>query len=269
MKITLVPTAGLCNRMNAILCAIVSYEQYRIPTDIYWEKTNDCYAEFNDLFEPLNNTDLIVQPLKKFYLKPGGKKHLFLPNLIRNFIFDVSYNGNKPSVSEQDLKNLIRNKRNIYITSYNRYCIIPPITFPIENIFTPVKDIKNQISKLVEHYYTPHTIGIHIRRTDNLAAIQNNPIEKFIQIMDKEIQENPKTNFYLATDSEKIKQELIEKYKDRIIPTHYTLNRNTEQGMKDAVTELFCLGKTKKIYGCDESTYSRTASRLRQIELIV
>ena len=208
-------------------------------------------------------------PLKKFYLKPGGKRKLYLPNFIRKFKFDASYNGNKPSVSEKYLKDFFLNGKEIYITSYNRYCIIPPITFPIENFFTPVKDIRDQISKLVENYYTPHTIGIHIRRTDNLAAIKNNPIEKFINLMDKEIEQNPETNFYLATDSVKIKQKLIEKYKEKIIPTHYTLNRNTEQGMKDAVTELFCLGKTKKIYGCEESTYSKMAARLHQIELIV
>ncbi len=221
------------------------------------------------MFEPLNHPDIKVLPLKKFYLKPGGKRQLFIPNLLRKFRFDISYNGNKPSVSEKELNILLKNKENIYITSYNRYCVIPPITFSVENYFTPVKSIKDQITELVEKYYTTHTIGVHIRQTDNLAAIKNNPIEKFINLMDKEIKLNPETNFYLATDSEKIKQKLMKKYKEKIIPTHYSLNRNTEQGMKDAVTDLFCLGKTKKILGCNESTYSRIAAELRQIELIV
>lgn len=109
MKITLVPTAGLCNRINTILCAIITYDLYKIPTDIYWEKTNDCYADFSDLFEPLNHPNLKITPLTKFFLKPGCKKNLFTPNLIRKFIFDKSYQGAK--INNQDITETCKNKK--------------------------------------------------------------------------------------------------------------------------------------------------------------
>lgn len=268
MKITLVPTAGLCNRMNAILCAIVSYEQYKIPTEIYWEKTNDCYAEFSDLFEPLNNTELTVKPLKKFYLKPGGKRLFYIPNVLRKFLFDKSYIADKPSITESKLDDLCKNKEKIYFTSYNRFCIIPTIEEPISTFFKPAKDIEEHINYITQKYYTPNTIGVHIRRTDNIAAIRESPIERFIKHMDKEIQNNSETNFYLATDSEETKKIFLNRYKDKIIPTNKTLNRNSVQGMKDAVTELYCLGKTNKIIGSKNSTFSGMAAHLFNIKII-
>lgn len=267
MKITLVPTAGLCNRMNAILCSIASYEQYKIPTEIYWEKTTDCYADFSDLFEPLNHPSIKVLPLKNFYLKPGGKKLLFLPNLLRKFIYDAAYKGNE--IYNFELDELCKDKSNIYIQAYNRFCSIAPVNNPIIEYFNPTKSISNHINSIIEQFYTHNTIGIHIRRTDNIAAIRNNPIEKFVAHMENELCKNPETNFYLATDSEEIKKILTNKFNNKIIPTQFTLNRNSLQGMKDAVTELFCLGKTKRIIGSSNSTYSQLAARLYNIELII
>lgn len=267
MKLTLVPTAGLCNRMNAILCAIISYEQYKIPTEIYWEKTSDCYAEFSDLFEPLDHPNLQVKTLKKFYLKPGGKKQLYLPNLLRKLIFDVSYNGTQ--IANKKLSETCKDKKKIYITSYNLFTPIPPIKFKVTQYFRPQKELAQKINEIVQGQFSMNTIGIHIRRTDNLLAIKNSPIENFIQIMDAEISNNPNTNFYLATDSEDVKRYFIERYGQKIITSTNSLNRNTLEGMRNAIIDLYCLGNTKKIIGSHSSTYSIMASKLYQNQLIL
>lgn len=59
-------------------------------------------------------------------------------------------------------------------------------------------------------------IGMHIRRTDNLASIRQSPIELFYQKLDEEIKEDDKVAIYLATDSEEVKWEMKERYGDRI-----------------------------------------------------
>lgn len=59
-------------------------------------------------------------------------------------------------------------------------------------------------------------IGMHIRRTDNLASIRQSPIELFYQKLDEEIKEDDKVAIYLATDSEEVKREMKERYGDRI-----------------------------------------------------
>lgn len=267
MRITLVPTAGLCNRMNAILCAIVSYEQYKIPTEIYWEKTNDCYAEFSDLFKPLNHPDIKIMPLNKLYLKPGSKKNLFLPSLLRKFMFDASYDGTK--IANKKLSETCNNKNNIYITSYNLFTPIPPIKFKVAQYFRPTNEIKGIIDDIIQNHFSTNAVGVHIRRTDNISAINNSPIENFIQIMDTEISTNPNTIFYLATDSQLTKKELVKRYGKRIVSLAGVLNRNSIEGMKNAVIDLYCLGNTKKIIGSHSSTYSIMASKLYQNQLII
>ena len=54
MKITLVPIAGLCNRINAITSGLL-YQQYHpdCELEILWWKTHDCCVVFFDLFEQL------------------------------------------------------------------------------------------------------------------------------------------------------------------------------------------------------------------------
>lgn len=59
-------------------------------------------------------------------------------------------------------------------------------------------------------------IGVHIRRTDNLASIRQSPIELFYQKLDEKIKEDGKVAIYLATDSEEVKREMKERYGDRI-----------------------------------------------------
>ena len=49
-------------------------------------------------------------------------------------------------------------------------------------------------------------IGVHIRRTDNLASIRQSPIELFYQKLDEKIKEDGKVAIYLATDSEEVKR---------------------------------------------------------------
>ena len=263
MKITLVPTAGLCNRMNAILCAIAVQKEYNCQVDVFWEKTKDFYAEFRDLFKEPKIEQFKIHKLENFYLKPSTIKYLFLPQLLRSWRFDFELNGNKTTF--KDIKPYINGKENIYITSYNRFCL-HEICNNVGKIFQPTDEIENRISEVTQAY-GKYTIGVHIRRTDNSSAIKNNPIEKFIIAINDELKERPETKFYIASDSETDKTFIKKKFGDRIITHNWNLTRNSVQGMKDATAELYCLGRTNKIIGCTQSTYSLMASWLYNIPL--
>lgn len=266
MTITLVPTAGLCNRINTILCGIASYERNLFPMKIYWKKTEDCKAEFAELFRPLNFEGLKVEPLQKFYLQPGSKRNLFIPDLLKKIYFDVCYTGNQ--IANKNLEDSCKGFNRIYITAYNRFCNVSVNHLNVGDLFKPTDEIEQRINTITSKY-TANTIGIHIRQTDNTAAIKNNPIEKFINFMDKELSLCPETTFYVASDSQEVKDMLTKRYGSLIIPTSWNLTRNSVDGMKDAVADLYCLGRTNKIIGCTNSTYSLMASRLYQKELIL
>lgn len=265
MEVTLVPKAGLCNRINAVLSGIAVHNKYGYPVHIFWEKTKDCYAEFGDLFQPFDINGITISSLQKFYLKPGKKKNLFIPNIIRRTKFDASYDGNR--IYDKDFQALVHNNKKIYIESHNAFCQFR-ITESVGSYFKPIKEIDSIINQITKNY-SHNTIGIHIRQTDNALAIKNNPIEKFITLMDEEIKKDPQCTFYLSSDSINIKKALAERYKKRIVPTNWELSRCTVKGMKDATAELYCLGRTCKIIGCTNSTYSWMASQLYNVPLIL
>lgn len=263
MKITLVPIAGLCNRMRAVVSAMAWQKNNpEVGLEIFWGKDFDCSAFFDDLFE--QPKDLEIKRLKNFYMKKGGKRNFFIPDIIKKFHYDkILYTDeNRRQFFEKEICNV----PNIYIAAYN-YFTPYEITNSLAEIFVPKEELRNRIFSITDNY-RDNVIGIHIRRTDNLSAIKDNPNEKFFTLMDQEIQQNTQCQFYLATDSAEIKSLMIQRYGERIISQDLSLTRKNTIGMKDAVVDLYCLGATKKIIGCTHSTYSIMASQLYNIKLI-
>lgn len=256
MKLTLVPWAGLCNRMNAIMSALAFQNKTNIKTSIFWEKTKDCSAWFDELFEPIPT--LQINRLLHYYLKPSSKRNLFLPSLLRLFIFDKAYDG--VTISNQNILLEGKDLGNVYISSHNRFCPLCE-TNKLGKYFIPVPNIKKLIDGITNQY-SFRTVGIHIRRTDNSAAIKNSPIDLFFKKMNEEIKMNPSVSFFLATDDDRLKTEIKERYGKRIITYDSSLNRCSRKGMEDAVVELWCLASCTKIIGSSNSTYSSFASKL-------
>lgn len=49
-------------------------------------------------------------------------------------------------------------------------------------------------------------IGVHIRRTDNIASIKSSSIDVFVHLMQLEIEKDDTVKFYVASDEEKVKK---------------------------------------------------------------
>lgn len=64
-----------------------------------------------------------------------------------------------------------------------------------------------KLGKVVAEF-SERTIGVHIRRTDNVVSIQSSPLENFTNIMDEEIKKNANTKFYVASDDDEVKESL-------------------------------------------------------------
>lgn len=258
IKLTVVPCAGLANRINCIMSAWELLEHYEAEIDIYWENTPDCAADFNDLFMPISRNHLTMHNTTPFHLKAPSKRNLFVPTLIRHALFNHQYSGSE--FDRLDLDDVMKKDISIYISAHNRFNKYARISMMGE-ILVPAHDIQYRINKVVSQY-ADYTVGVHIRRTDNVLAIQNNPIEKYIDLMNQEIEKHPDSKFYVATDSIDVKNELRRKYGERVITEQWELRRNRKQGIKDAVAEVFCLGKCSKIIGSTNSTFSLLGSRL-------
>lgn len=260
-KIHLIPTAGLCNRMRAMASGLYISQRYQLPLVVFWNRYKGLNATFSDLFEQLNPMLGVVKE------STSWKRNI---NYTRDYLlrrpFLLDYNQVIYNFSQHEKGNIFEKikctKGKILLIS----CFEMTEMYDLNRIFIPVKSIQEQIDKIVSKFDI-HTIGVHIRRTDNVESTEQSPLNTFIKILKKEIEQDSKVRFYLATDDHNTKQTMIDAFPERTITTTNSLNRNNIEGMKFAVSELFALSKTSKIIGSYYSSYSDIASKLGKIPI--
>lgn len=272
LDITLVPRAGLCNRLNAITSGILyAQKNPNVKLKILWWKSHDCCCKWSDLFQQLPSP-FEIKPMRSLVKnKPGSRKNLFIPDKLRNLFYDVADNYGSRHSDEFDayLTRLCVDKKEratVYVSSDNRWneC---ELRSSLASLFIPIDELQEKIKKYTSQY-GENTIGVHIRRTDHKASINNCPTELFIKAMEEEIERDNTVKFYVASDDYEVKKQMISKFgKERVLTQDLVLKRSSVDGMKDAVVDLWCLGSCCKLYG-SISTYSYVASLLYNIERI-
>jgi hypothetical protein len=259
--INIIPTGGLCNRMRAIASGIFLAKSLNLPTTIYWNNCHGLKANFGDLFKPIAHKDIDIIENKSWKYNIKGKKDYYLRWFLLHHKNNVIFNCNQ-LIGDNIFQKINSCKHNeLILISCYPMCNMEKIN----NLFIPTDEITEKINNITSEF-SSHTIGIHIRRTDNLDAIKNSPTELFINIMENEIKKDYHTNFYLATDDSEIKNEIKDKFKNRIITYNKMVDRDSLEGMKDAVVELYALSKTKKIIGSYASSFSQTAALIGNTE---
>ena len=139
----------------------------------------------------------------------------------------------------------------------------------LRRLFRPQPAVQQLVDELCERF-TPHTIGCHIRRTDNQQSIDESPLELFIAAIDSELDKHADTHIFLATDDEPTKSQLYNRYgQERLITTSVAATRNTSEGICHALAEMLALAATSHVYGSAGSTFSQIATMLGGIPLIV
>lgn len=259
--LSIIPYAGLGNRMRAIASGIYIGKRLNLPTKIYWNKTNNCYAHFNELFCNITIPNVTLYENSSLTNGIGEKRNLYIPRILQKIKYDQCiYNFNKKW--NGNIFSNLKEQSNILLCS----CHSMSTHYPLNEIFTPANDILHDINTTIKKYQG-NIIGVHIRRTDNTQSIVRSKDEFFINILNKEIKYTPDIHFYLATDDIQVKEHFINIFQSRIITSNDDINRNTLEGMKAAVKDLYCLSKTNKIIGSAYSSYSEIAAELGNINL--
>lgn len=257
MKIDIVPYCGLGNRINVLSCAIAFQRATKQNVTVFWEKTDDCYAWFDELFLPIDG--LRVERLKNFYMKSPGKAELWIPRLLRKFVYDKTFKARK-LIENTNFADECSGEGKMFIEGNRPFCQHVE-TSMLSNYYRPVPQIQQAIDVFTSQY-APFTIGVHVRRTDHRDVIAHNPLEGYVKAMRQQLTEHPDAMFYIASDDENVKQYMCDNFPNRIITNSIALVRNSVQGMQDAVVELYCLGMTNLIIGSKGSTYSELAAKL-------
>lgn len=265
--IYIVAQQGLGNRMRVIHSAYHLSEKIKRKVKLLWLKDKNLNCSYHALFEQIKTPYFeIIEDLNIWQRLLGLNKYpRNITGQLQKIYFDKVFTdpANKNLIINGYDFSEIKNYKNVLIrTCYPIYKTDKPF-----DLFKPTEHLEKKISTITAPFF--HTIGIHVRRTDHVNAIMHSTDNLFYTSMDAEISKNKDCNFYLATDSEEVKKEFINRYNYRIITLTLDLNRNTASGIQDGVVDLYCLAKTKKIYGSFNSTYSVIASKIHGAPLIV
>lgn len=266
--ITIRPQAGLGNRLRALDSAVHLSEELKMPLQIEWVRNKDFNCAFGDLFELTKNFPVIE---KTSIIRDDGKIERSL-NPIRKILYKVKM----PSASsiffnreiiqmknKKDLSSEFQGLNNIYIQTETSF-------YKGRDAFSylkPTNFIEEQLC-IVTNRYNDNTIGVHIRRSDNINAVKSSPTDLFVDKMKKKINDNENTNFFLATDSEEEENKLKGIFKNKIITyKKRSYNRNSKEAIQDAWIDMLCLSRTKKIFGSYYSSFSEIAANIGAIPL--
>lgn len=270
-EVCLVPVGGLANRMRAIVSVLNACQKAGVKLKIVWFRNRELNAPFYSLFNPLRSLNVTVKEAARIdflrYYRPV-KKNLWLSKYYLRSHFDkvLSMTDCIPIVrDEQNLVNLISETERLYIES----CYDMGSYRNIGEIMSPNRRLSRRIDDFVAEHFGERTIGVHVRRTDNNKAIQSSPLELFIKAIGHELEIDGNVRFFVASDSDEVKHELLDRFGDRIITVFESCDRNSRQGIENGLTDLYLLSRTCKIYGCVGSSFTEVAALIGNIELIV
>ncbi len=263
--IELVPIAGLCNRMRAIDAGLELAKQWGVPLQVQWRIDGDLGCAFHDLFLPIDRLEMVhcLRWHSALAMRAGWSRIALrsLGAVLGRHFYHYQQNDALTTFLKAHEK---FPGRPVHVVSYSRF-FSNPDRFAA---FKPLPVLQERIERMAQQF-TPSTVGVHIRRTDNERATQVSRTELFHLAMDNAIEADPGTRFYLATDCAVTKAAFIARYGDRILTHHEPVDRTTTAGMQQAVVELYCLSRTGRMFTSFFSSFSRTAAAIGRIDATV
>ena len=237
-----------------------------------WNENYELNCPFELLFESIADLQIIRKRYIYRFVKSSYQPSLFgrikagIVNKIAGVDHCIRENDFIQLVwtNEIDILEVCRHKRKVYIQTCQEF---GDNLFAFQ-FFRPVKSISDKINN-VTSAFTKRTLGIQIRRTDNAMSIASSPIDLFAAVIARELQQDADTLFFLCSDDPDVKKEITGKFGSKVLSLACDFSRESIQGMQDAVTDMFCLAATSRIYGSFYSSFSEVASRLNNTELIV
>ena len=264
--ITVVPIAGLCNRMRVVDSAIALAQATGKRLRVYWFANKDLQCDFKDLFRPIPGVEVIDGMGRASRLAFRFGRHHRLMARVGSMTGGRYYYWNENERLEKDaaMPKDLAGSRHIHIISYWRFLDRPDRY----NGFHPIQELQARIDAITKDF-DPWMVGVHIRRTDNEKAIAQSPTSLFIEAMRTRLAKEPRSRFYLATDDEGTKADLLDHFGNKVVTSQRPAVRTSAEGIQDALVDLYCLSRTSQLFGSFFSSFSRTAAELGNIPAII
>lgn len=267
--ILLEPSGGVANRMRVIASGLWLKKNSNHELAVIWNLNKELNCEFNLLFETIPNVSFVKKKEKYFYLHRSNQLNFYkkIKAYFRNKSLGIDYSITEGDLKDKVFKNkidqIVRHNKNIHISTTQEF----GDNYPEFKNFVPKAIIQKIINQQIA-LYGENTIGIHIRQTDNFISIAKSPISLFIAKIEEEISKNNETTFFLATDDPGVENVLTNLFGEKMIVYKKELSRDSQKGIIDAVIDMYCLSKTKYIYGSYWSSFSDIAAIIGDIDKI-
>ena len=260
--LTLVPSGGLANRMRAVASAYNLCKTTGARLQVVWFRDWALNAPFKDIFEPIDPSLLHLREahLSDFVINDRPRrKNFWIPRLPQALIYPHRiYEQNVTPLKRRnfDFEKWQRGHR-CYMSCYQVFGSFPNSVY--NSLFKPVNNVMRLIEEK-EKLFSAHTIGMHIRRTDNTESIDKSPTQLFIDMGRRQIKCFPDLKIFLATDSEDVKNDLRREFGEHIITSDDKANRGDTDGIRRGLADMYTLARTQHIYGSAGSSFSEMAS---------
>ena len=252
------PSGGLCNRMRVINSGWKLARERKEKLQILW----NCNAELNCPFESL------FQPVTEFKITSihsvADPRKLFHQKTAKNYLTNETILAHRNSDGCLDPDYVASLTGKTYIFTWEWF-------YPSEDyhLFVPTERLQKRIASITSRFGSS-CVGVHIRRTDNQPAIGKSSTDAFIHSMKQELEADPATIFYLATDDMEEEKRLREAFPGRILSNeNRCLRRDSIDGMHDALLDLYCLASTRKIIGSFFSSFTDIAADMHHIPKVI
>lgn len=264
------PCAGLGNRLLGLGSAYAVARKLNRKLIVMWKREVGCNVKSSELFDlPMEVIEISENgwkkgPIEHFMSNRTKKKYR---GMATRFLECDDVERIKAEGGYEELLRVIEKEPTIYIKSYGPICEIDASSY---TFLKPSATIEAKGAALLGQL-NEHTVGVHVRRTDHTEAIANSPLALFAEHMKAELATDSEAKFFVATDDETVKKELRELLPEvkLIFNESGIIDRNSKEGLEDALIEMLALSKGKKILGSYNSTFSLLPSYIGNIPLEV
>ena len=248
--LTVEPTAGLANRLRVIDSAVALSRALGSPLRIVWTRTPDLGCRFDELFTPVRGVQIAERSWTRSRIdRRLGALFKYDRVLTQATIVRLM-------AARHDFTDL-RRTRYPYLITCSRFL---PAAGHLAGL-TPVPSIAARVNEAAAGF-TPFTIGVHVRRTDNELSTKRSPTVAFVDAMTAFVRDESRTTFFLATDEPTEETKFRATFGTRIITLPKDLDRANPDSIKSALVDLLCLSRTRLILGSHWSAYSEMAAEI-------
>ncbi len=269
--LVLVPSGGLANRMRAVASAYHLCRATGSRLQVVWFRDWALNAAFRDIFEPIDDSLLSLREARWWDFAVNDRprrRNLWLPAVAQKMVYRRRlYEHHIGEIRDRgfDFEAWKRGHK-CYMSCCQVFGNFDGNIY--KRLFRPVAEVEQRVKEYTDRF-SSYTVGMHIRRTDNQRSIDRSPTRLFVETGRRELEQHPDMKIFLATDSEDVKAELRREFGDRIITPEAEACRDSVDGIRGGLTEMYVLSCTCRIYGSACSSFSEMAAAIGGNELTV